>query len=372
MHLDARGSRVSQFPVFGAIGNRATFDLGRWARAPCAVMRVHQQNNPAHRSRKPRPRENLRPRRASTERMVSHGASLAVRRTWIGALSVAVCLLRLPGVAAAAPSSEPESGVSSPKDLYDEGRKAYRVGDFATAVAKWERAYELSDNGLLLYNISLAYEGLHSLTGDIGDLRRARAVLENFLRVAENDPSIDADDAPTRVAALDEMLTDAERESPSSAAAPQPAEIQPQRGGKSVDLGRRLRLAGIGTMISGGGFVVAGGGLAAFFGSRGREFESRLRSSLGEQAAAGCRGGSVTASCVQIGQEVATWRDNGNHANRLSVALGIGFAGTGAVALVAGGLLFNEGNKRTKHWGRDARAIMFAPSARGVFVSGSF
>lgn len=294
-----------------------------------------------------------------------------MRRPWLGVLSVAVCLLHRPGVAAAAPTSEATAGVSRPEQLYDEGRKAYRVGDFATAVEKWECAYELSDNALLLYNISLAYEGLYSLTADVGDLRRARAVLENFLRVADDDPSIDIDDAPARSAALDEMVAIAEQQTPRSELVSLPAEAEPPNVGGSEDPGRTFRLAGIGTMVSGGGFIVAGVGVAAFFGNRGREFESRLRNSLDEQAAAGCGSGSMTASCVQLEQEVATWRDNGNRANRLSVALGMGLAGAGAVALVAGGLLFNEGNKRTKRWDRDG-AIVVAPSAGGIVVSGSF
>ena len=94
---------------------------------------------------------------------------------------------------AQAHSTEP-----TPEELYDEGRKAYRLGDFEAAVEKWEKAYDLSDNGLLLYNISLAYKGLYTITGDIADLRRARAILDNFIKVSKANPDIDPDDAPGR------------------------------------------------------------------------------------------------------------------------------------------------------------------------------
>jgi tetratricopeptide (TPR) repeat protein len=90
--------------------------------------------------------------------------------------------------AAAAPAETPEG-------LYDEGRKAYRLGDYETAVQKWERAYALSDNALLLYNISLAYKGRYGITKDLADLRRARAVIDNFVTIAKSNDDVDVDDA---------------------------------------------------------------------------------------------------------------------------------------------------------------------------------
>lgn len=264
----------------------------------------------------------------------------------------------------------------TPEQLYDEGRKAYRLGDFETAVAKWEKAYDLSDNGLLLYNISLAYKGRYTITADIADLRRARAILDNFIKVARAHPDIDPDDAPERLAELDQMIADAQKAAQADKPPP-PVVVQPQTGDElrekmGPDPGRTLRLAGMGTMVGGGALTLSGVGLGAFFAIKGQEFSSKLRNSLDEQEREGCESGDTDTDCVRIQGEIDTWRDNGNRANSLAVALGIGLGGAGVVALVAGGLVYNEGNKRTKQWERGLADVRIAPTGRGVSISGRF
>ncbi len=267
---------------------------------------------------------------------------------------------------------------ASPEELYDEGRKAYRLGDFQTAVEKWEEAYDLSDNGLLLYNISLAYKGLYTITNDIADLRRARAILDNFIKVAKANPDIDPDDAPDRLAELDQMIADAEKAAEENKPPP-PVVIQPKDGGgddlrekMGPDPGRTLRLAGMGTMVGGGALTLTGVGLAAFFAIKGQEFSSKLRNSLDEQDREGCTSSSSDDNCVRIQGEIDTWRNNGNQANSLAVAVGVGLGGAGAVALVAGGLVYNEGNKRTKQWERGLSNLRLMPTRNGFVLSGRF
>lgn len=294
-------------------------------------------------------------------------------RAWslLLAVSVAGTAVTVAPTSAAAYAAEP-----GPEELYDEGRKAYRLGDFETAVSKWEQAYDLSDNGLLLYNISLAYKGLYTITNDIADLRRARAILDNFIKVAKANPDIDPDDAPERLAELDEMIAEAEKAAEEDKPPP-PVVVQPTEGDElrekmGPDPGRTLRLAGMGTMIGGGAIALTGVAMAAFFGIKGQEFSSKLRNSLEEQESTGCDTNNTGDECDRIQGEIDTWRNNGNQANSLTVALGVGLGGAGVVALVAGGLVFNEGNKRTKQWERGLSNLRVLPTPRGLVLSGRF
>lgn len=264
----------------------------------------------------------------------------------------------------------------TPEELYDEGRKAYRLGDFKTAVDRWEKAYDLSDNGLLLYNISLAYKGLYTISNDLADLRRARAILDNFIKVAKANPDIDPDDAPERLIELDAMIAEAEQAAEDDKPPP-PVVVQPTEGDElrekmGPDAGRKLRLAGMGTMVGGGAIALTGVALAAFYGIKGQEFSSKLGNSLQEQEDRGCENGDTRSECTEIQSEIDTWRSNGNNANTLSVAMGLGLGGVGVVALVAGGLVFNEGNKRTKQWERGLSELRVSPTRRGLVLTGRF
>ncbi len=282
-------------------------------------------------------------------------------------------------VLAAGPLSVPSSAQAAApaaEQLYDEGRKAYRLGDFQTAVEKWEQAYDVSDNGLLLYNISLAYKGLYTITGDLADLRRSRAVLDNFIKVARVDPDIDTDDAPQRLAELDTMIAEAEKAQepdepppPTVVTPPEDDELLDERG---PDPGKKLRLAGIGTMAGGGALVMTGIGLLTFYALKGREFKDDLKRDSDAYDDSGCADMPEDSACQQLENNIDTWRENGKQSNLLAVALGAGLGGLGAVALVAGGLVFNEGNKRTKQWERGLTQLRFMPTPRGFTISGRF
>lgn len=305
-------------------------------------------------------------------------------RPWRSPLSLvlATCVAasQFPSAARAATNSAaPEA---SPEQLYDEGRKAYRLGDFETAVDKWQQAYDLSDNGLLLYNISLAYKGLYTISGDTGDLRRSRAVLDNFIKVAHADPDIEEDDAPQRLAELDKMIAEAEAAEEANKPPP-PVVVTPDDGVKDdrgPDPGRKLRLAGMGTMIGGGAIALTGVSLAAFYAIKGQEFASSLKRDNNDFETSGCDAligdqGETGERCRQLDENRDTWRANGQQANVLAVAMGVGLGGVGVVALIAGGLVFNESNKRTKQWERGLTRVQVAPtfgSVRGLTISGRF
>ena len=171
------------------------------------------------------------------------------------------------------------------------------------------------------------------------------------------------------------MIADAERAAEEDKPPP-PVIVQPTgdalREKMGPDPGRKLRLAGMGTMVGGGALALGGVAFAAIYAIRGREFSSKLRNSLEEQDDEGCDANDTGDPCERIQGEIDTWRDNGNKANSLAVALGVGLGGAGVVALVAGGLVYNEGNKRTKQWERGLSSLWLMPTWRGLVLSGRF
>lgn len=281
--------------------------------------------------------------------------------------------------ATAGPASQQEQAEA----LYDQGRKAYRLGDYKTAVDKWQQAYDIAESmpdgavvaALLLYNISLGYKGLYSITKDIADLRRARAVIDNFITIANANPDVELDDAEDRRAELDDMIAKAEEaERQNRPPPPQPKTADTI---KSVDLsedpGRKLRLAGIGTMAAGGALVITGVAFIAYYGVKGREFSEKLRIDNASFEDGGCDPDALVGECEQLDANIRFYRTEGRRANNLQVAFGAAFGGLGAVALIAGGLIFNEGNKRTKQWEKATRAsFRLLPAPRGIVLTGRF
>jgi tetratricopeptide (TPR) repeat protein len=297
--------------------------------------------------------------------------------------------LALPSVTVAAPLVGPAHGASAPllvlagpeadkppEVLYEEGRKAYRLGRFAEAVQKWELAYDKSERPLLLYNISLAYKSLYGLSGDIEDLRKARAVMNNFLVIAQADADVDADDAEERIAELDRMIADAQANVPK----PEPDPDEPKDEPKPIttptgpDPGRTLRIAGASTMGAGGLLVVTGSVVGIFLGVKGQEFSDELRQLQAERDDV-CGGDEDSLDCRQQDANIQTARNNGRKANLgLGLSLGIG-GGLGLVALTAGAILFVQGNRRTAEWKRTGFArheLRLVPTGRGLAISGRF
>lgn len=287
--------------------------------------------------------------------------------------------LALPSVAVAAPASIPLSLLAAPEAdktpevLYEEGRKAYRLGKFAEAVQKWEEAYDKSERPLLLYNISLAYRSLYDISGDVEDLRKARAVMNNFLAVAMDE---EAEDAETRIAELDKMIADAKANAPK----PDPDPDEPKEEPKPMtapagpDPGRTLRIAGAATMGGGGLLVVTGAVVGIFLGVKGQEFSDELRQLQADRDGI-CSGDEGSTACRQQDANIETARNNGRKANLgLGLSLGIG-GGLGLVALTAGAILFVQGNRRTAEWKRTGVAkhqLRLVPTGRGLALSGRF
>jgi tetratricopeptide (TPR) repeat protein len=282
----------------------------------------------------------------------------------------------------------PEPAASDdPRALYEDGRKAYRLGDFAAAVKNWERAYAVSEKPLLLYNISLAYKGRYTITKDIADLRRAKAVLDNFIKLAQADPDLELDDAPERMAEIELLIVAAERdeaagEGITTTRDPQP-ETQLRDMPEGKDPGRVFRLAGIGAMAGGGVSLLTGAGLVSFYILKSSEFGSNLTTEvdrLDEPGVAPCEDprdadepmGSG-AECGQVRENISTWRSHGNAANRRAYISGGVLGGLALIGLVSGAVLFTEGNRRSRRWEQGmASRLRIAPTVRGFVMSGRF
>lgn len=262
-----------------------------------------------------------------------------------------------------------------PEVLYEEGKKAFRLSKFAEAIQKWEEAYDKSERPLLLYNIALAYKGLYGISGSIDDLRKARAVMGNFLVLAQSDPDLEADDAEERIAELDRMIADAEANAPK----PDPVPDEPKDEPKTPtpagpDPGRTLRIAGAGTLGGGGLLLVTGSVVGIFLGVKGQEFSDELRQLQADRDGI-CGGDEQSTECRQQDANIDTARDNGRKANLgLGLSLGIG-GGLGLVGLTAGAILFVQGNRRTAEWKRTGIAkhqLRVVPTGRGLALSGKF
>ena len=128
---------------------------------------------------------------------------VTMNRIKIFALFGPLCLLlSLSGASAqeateAPPAEEPApAGVNEQaKALYLDGRKAFNVGEFQTAVDKFTEAYDLSKKPALLYNIAFAHD-------KAGDEKKAIFFYERFLAEDPEAPADRQKEVGTRVEQL--------------------------------------------------------------------------------------------------------------------------------------------------------------------------
>lgn len=307
--------------------------------------------------------------------------------------SIPIASVTLPAPARAA------SMVAEPtaEELYEQGRKAYRLGKFKEAVDAWERSFAASDNPLLLYNISLAYRGLYGISGDLNDLKRARAVLENFIRVAEADTALQSEigDAQSRIAEIDKELKEAEEK----ARAAKQNDVPPPRTGPTKDeiRGKRLRIAGAVTMGVGGALIITGTAVGAYASISGGDFRSKLDAAkksaksmlldagLSDAMADACiksanqrnqknRACAPTEGSDQALSDVANFRANGRKANTLAIVSFSVIGGLGLVAVITGAVLFAQGNRLRGKRVADLRLspVIGGRSMTGMSLTGRF
>ena len=130
------------------------------------------------------------------------------------ALSLSIALAPLPVVAAVqdVATMSDEDRMERAKQLYGEGDAAFNEGDAATALAKFEEAYNTYAPSLHVFNINI---GLAAY--DLGDCAKAKVAFQRFLDLVPEHPA--------RAQAQEKML-EIER-SGCDQAAPAPAEPAP-------------------------------------------------------------------------------------------------------------------------------------------------
>jgi tetratricopeptide (TPR) repeat protein len=279
-------------------------------------------------------------------------------------LFVALVLGPLPRAHAAEP------GVETPEQLYEDGRRAYRLGRYDEAVKKFERSYELSDQPLLLYNIALSYKRLYGISNAVADLRRSKTVFEEFINVASADTGLttEIDDARARLAEIDEEIARAETAEP---AKPPPSDAPPAGSERE----RKLRLAGAITMGVGGGLVVAGVAMGTYYAVRAPGFRDRIRAVKEDEIAdVDCEREDPPDGCPA--NAVARLQTERNNLRQAKLGIGLGYglvAGVGVVAIIAGAVVFARGSRKK---GAAANALQISPTLSprlaGISMSGRF
>jgi tetratricopeptide (TPR) repeat protein len=114
-------------------------------------------------------------------------------------------------IAAATSPTQPLS--SDPALEYRRGEQAYALGNYEQAVRHFEHSYQLSNFADLLYNIGLAHAQWHGLDGDIGHLRKARRLFQNYIKRLAENPAMDQSqraEAEAQVARIDEQISEYE------------------------------------------------------------------------------------------------------------------------------------------------------------------
>lgn len=77
-----------------------------------------------------------------------------------------------------APPEDP--AVAEAKAEYKAGGDAYALGNYETAIGHFERAYELSGEPALLFNLGQAYTRWYDIDNDVEHLKKARRLYENY------------------------------------------------------------------------------------------------------------------------------------------------------------------------------------------------
>ncbi len=242
------------------------------------------------------------------------------------------------GKAAAAPSA---ADMEEVKRVYGEGKAKYATKDYDGAIADWTRALALlpeTDENLevrndLVYNIATAQEKAYEIDRDVTRLRKAKALLEDFLA---NYQLLYKPDERTieefkrvreRIATLDTRISEAEKHAPPPVVVGVENAEKKRRDAAMNEILRtdpvlsKQYKSGRG-MIIGGSIALATGGVFL----------------LGALAFAGNSGPGERA-------------------------LPIALAGVGVAGVVAGSVLLGFGVPRRKHAKQEAASrVVFAPT----------
>jgi tetratricopeptide (TPR) repeat protein len=160
------------------------------------------------------------------------------RSLLVGVLAVAL----VPPIAHASPfaidtaispsGEEPEDSQEDPtiaeaKEEYRAGSDAYALGNYEEAVTHFERAYELTHQPELLFNLGQSYTRWYDISNDIDHLKKARRLYENYVLnvgatdLDEEEQAQAAADAQRRIAEVDRRIAQHEDNKPGNDTGPQ-------------------------------------------------------------------------------------------------------------------------------------------------------
>lgn len=122
--------------------------------------------------------------------------------------------------AAGGSEAEEDPVLAEAKAEYRAGSDAYALGKYEVAVAHFERAYELTHQPELLFNLGQSYTRWYDISNDLEHLKKARRLYENYvLNVGATDKDEEQQaqaraDAQRRIAEVDRRISQHEEGAP--------------------------------------------------------------------------------------------------------------------------------------------------------------
>lgn len=110
----------------------------------------------------------------------------------------------------------PAADEARAKRLLEEGRDAYHLGDYATAVRKLEEAHAIGSDPVVLYHLGLAYARRHDDDPDVQHLRKARVVFLSYLEQVPPDAPL-VSTVRQRLRELETRIAEADAEAETAA-----------------------------------------------------------------------------------------------------------------------------------------------------------
>lgn len=289
------------------------------------------------------------------------------------AVLAAITVIAAPTARAApeapAPAADPQqdAAMARSKALHGEGRSAYELTDYATALEKFSAAYtELpvrpdtkSIRAAIVYNVGITQLRIFELDGDIVHLRRAQVLLNKYLDDYTAAEGVDARTSESTkkerdlLAQIDDELVKAEAVAAARAAPaePDPVAADPPAEAPITDTEPAKRKANILIGVGGASLGLGVVGLSLF----------------GAGAALGRRAENAILDNPDANMQRPQDLADGRSANTLTIAGAIagGVFTTAGVALLAVGLL------RRKR-ARGGSRLSVAPLGHGVALGGRF
>lgn len=238
-----------------------------------------------------------------------------VTRSSIAALAAFFLLAGAPRAQAQQQQPRNEENEQRARELFEVGDDHYAAGRYEQAVEHFQRAYELSPQPALLFNIANALERM-------GEYQKAADHLRRYLDSPRADDIASVRERIRRLelAARAQNIDDKPRDDDQPAAAPStaaPAQAQIGVEGRA-ERPRRSRVLPVSLMV-GGGVAIAGGVLAAF-----------LSGQAGDDADALCNDAGL---CTRDAKSELDREKRYALISDISIGVGVGCAAAGALLL---------------------------------------